>query len=102
VLFACLGYLMQGVQPLFRQGKWQVTAALTGIALLLYLSAEYLLINFVRGGFSFRSEVAGQMLITAGLTMLFSPVVFWLLFKASEICQHPILQLPDPKNRRKR
>jgi cell shape-determining protein MreD len=101
VLFAGLGYLMQGVQPLFRQGKWQVTAALTGIAILLYLAAEYLLINFIRGGFAFRTEVAGQMLITAGLTMLFSPVVFWLLFKASEISQHPILQLPDPKNRRK-
>lgn len=102
LLFAGLGYLMQGVQPLFRQGKWQVTAALTGIAILLYLAAEYLLINFVRGGFVFRTEVAGRMLITAGLTMLFSPFVFWLLFKCSELCQHPILQLPDPKNRRRR
>lgn len=100
LLFGVLGYLMQGVQPLFRQGKWQITAALTGIAILLYLATEYLLINFVRGDFVFRGEIAGQMLVTSGLTMVFSPFIFWLLFKLSAVCDHPILQVPDAKTRR--
>ncbi len=102
LLFAALGYLMQGVQPLFRQGKWQVSAALTGIAILIYLLAEYLLINFVRGEFHFRAAVAGQVVLTAGMTMLFSPLVFWLLFKLSELCQNPILPAAGNKRRRRR
>lgn len=100
LLFGTIGYLMQGVQPLFHQGKWQISAALTGIAVLLYLPAEYLLINFVRGEFVLRQATALQMLMTSGLTMLFSPIVFWLLFKLSELCDHPIL--PVARNRRRR
>jgi len=100
LLFGIAGYLMQGVQPLFHQGKWQVSAALTGIAVLLYLLAEYLLINFVRGEFTFTRSTAFQILVTSGLTMLLSPFVFWLLFKLSELCEHPIL--PVAPNRRRR
>ena len=102
LLFAVLGYLMHGVQPLFRQGKWQVSALLTGIAILMYLLAEYLLINFVRGEFHFRGAIAGQMVLTAALTMLFSPIIFWLLFKLSELCDHPILLVARNKRRRHR
>ena len=102
LLFGLLGYLMHGVQPLFRQGKWQVSAVLTGIAILIYLLIEYMLINFVRGEFHFRSAILGQVFLTAGLTMLFSPIIFWLLFKLSELCEHPILPVARNKRRRPR
>lgn len=100
LLFGMLGYLMQGVQPLFRQGKWQVSAVVSGIVILIYLAVEYLLINFVRGEFHFRKAIAGQILLTAGMTMLFSPIIFWLLFKLSQLCNHPIF--PVAKNHRRR
>ena len=51
LLFGGMGFLMQGIQPLFKQGKWQFSAMLSGIAVLLYLAAEYAIINFVRGDF---------------------------------------------------
>lgn len=101
LLFGALGYLMQGVRPLFQQGKWQVSALLTGIAILIYLFVEYMLINFVRGEFVFRGEIAGQMLFTSGVTMLFSPIIFWMLFKLSEWCDHPILMVEHNKRRRR-
>jgi len=103
LLFGALGYLMQGVRPLFQQGKWQFSAILSGIAILIYLLAEFLLINFVRGDFVFRREIAGQILATAGITMLFSPVVFWMLFKLSQWCDHPIWEIDtNPRNKDRR
>lgn len=90
LLFGGMGYLMQGIQPLFREGKWQFSALLTGIAVFLYLSAEYALITFVRGEFILTRATVLQVLITSLLTMLFSPLVFWLLFSISNLCQHTI------------
>jgi len=101
LLFAALGYLMQGVRPLFQQGNWQVSAALTGIAILLYLLVEFMLINFVRGEFVFRWEIAGQIVFTAAFTMLLSPLVFYMLFKTSAWCGHPILTVERNKGRRR-
>jgi len=101
LLFAALGYLMQGVRPLFQQGKWQVSAAIAGVAILIYLFVEFMLINFVRGEFVLRREIAGQIAFTAGITMLVSPLVFWMLFKISNWCDHPILTVERNKRRRR-
>lgn len=90
LLFGAMGFLMQGIQPLFKQGKWQFSALLTGIAVLLYLAAEYAIINFVRGDFVLSLATACQMEFTALLTMLFSPLVFWLLFRLAKACDHSI------------
>jgi len=90
LLFAAMGYLMQGIQPLFRQGKWQFSALLTGIAIFFYLSAEYALITFVRGGFVLSRATVMQVAVTSGLTMLFSPLVFWVLFRIANLCHHTI------------
>lgn len=100
LLFALLGYLMQGVRPLFQQGKWWISAAVSGIAVLIYLFIEFMLINFIRGEFVFRREIAGQILFSAGLTMLLSPMVFWILFLAASWCDHPILDT-TPNHRRR-
>lgn len=83
-LYAVMGYLMQGIQPLFRQGKWQFSAILSGIAVFLYLLAEYLLITFVRGDFSLSRWTFLKIAFSASITMLFSPLVFWLLFRLAD------------------
>lgn len=83
-LYGVMGYLMQGIQPLFRQGKWQFSAILSGIAVFLYLLAEYLLINFVRGGFAYSRETFLKIAFSSGMTMVFSPLVFWLLFRLAD------------------
>ena len=75
-----MGFLMQGIQPLFKQGKWQFSALLSGIAIFLYLAAEYAIINFVRGEFVLSKATLLQMGYTSLVTMLFSPLIFWLLF----------------------
>jgi hypothetical protein len=95
-----MGYLMQGIQPLFKQGKWQFSAFLSGIAIFLYLSAEYAIINFVRGDMVLRSSTLFQMLFTSLLTMLFSPLVFWLLFRIAKACDHSINPEAGRKRRR--
>lgn len=98
-LFGAMGYLMQGIQPLFKQGKWQFSALLSGIAIFLYLTAEYAIINFVRGEFILFKATVMQMLFTSLLTMLFSPLIFWLLFRIAKACDHSIH--PDAGRKRR-
>lgn len=90
VLYGVMGYLMHGIQPLFRQGQWQFSAMLSGIAVFLYLLAEYLLINFIRGGFVMNQAVVLKIACSSGLTMIFSPLVFWLLFRLADWCGYSI------------
>lgn len=99
LLFGAMGFLMQGIQPLFKQGKWQFSAFLSGIAIFLYLAAEYAIINFVRGDFVLSRATLMQMVFTSLLTMLFSPFVFWLLFRVAKACDHSIN--PDAGRKRR-
>lgn len=99
-LFGAMGFLMQGIQPLFKQGKWQFSAMLSGIAIFLYLAAEYAIINFVRGDFVLSKATLLQMIFTSLLTMLFSPLVFWLLFRVASSCDHSINPEAGKKRRR--
>ena len=100
LLFAAMGFLMQGIQPLFKQGKWHFSAFLSGIAIFLYLFAEYAIINFIRGDFILSKSTVLQMAFTALLTMLFSPLVFWLLFRIAGACDHSINPEAGRKSRR--
>ena len=81
VLYAMMGFLMQGIQPLFREGKWHVSALLAGVAIFLYLFSEFLLITFVRGDFMVTKGIMLKITFSSLLTMLFSPLVFWVLFR---------------------
>lgn len=81
LLFAFIGFLMQGIQPLFRRGSWQISVLATGVSIFLYLLIEYLLINFVRGSFTFPSRVMLKIWLSAALTMLCSPVILAIQFK---------------------
>ena len=73
---------------------------LSGIAIFLYLAAEYAIINFVRGDFVLSKATLLQMLFTSLLTMLFSPLVFWLLFRIASACDHSINPEAGKKRRR--
>ncbi len=100
LLFGAMGFLMQGIQPLFKQGKWQFSAILSGIAIFLYLSVEYAIINFVRGDFILSKATVLQMASTSVLTMLFSPLIFWLLFRIAAAYDHSIYPEAGKKRRR--
>mgnify|MGYP000462176111 CR=1 FL=1 len=100
LLFGGMGYLMQGIQPLFKQGKWQFSAVLSGIAIFLYLAGEYAMITIIRGDFSLTKVTVLQMTYTSLLTMLFSPLIFWMLFTIAGICNHSIN--PEAGRRRRR
>ncbi len=91
LLFGAMGYLMQGIQPLFRKGKWHFSAVLSGIAVFLYLAAEYVIITFVRGELLLTRATVLQMVYSSLLTMLLSPFVFWLLFRIARSCGTSIL-----------
>ncbi len=102
VLYGLIGYLMQGIQPLFREGKWQFSTFLVGVSIFIYLVAEYLIINFVRGDFVFSRATLFQIVFTSVLTMLFSPVVFWVLFHIAERFRHEIRFEGLKKKKRRR
>lgn len=101
LLFAVMGYLMQGIQPLFKEGKWHFSAILSGIVVFLYLAAEYSIISFIRGDFILTKATVLQMVYTSVLTMLFSPIIFWILFTVASLCNHSINPDAEKKNRRR-
>jgi len=100
LLFGGMGFLMQGLNPLFRQGKWHFSAALTGIATFLYLAADYCLISFVRGDFVISRAIVRLMTYTSLLTMLFSPLIFWLLYRLAKLFDHSLY--PEANRNRRR
>jgi hypothetical protein len=100
LLFAGMGFLMQGLSPLFREGKWHFSALLTGVATFLYLAADYALISFVRGDFVMSRSILRLMSYTSLLTMLFSPLVFWLLYRLAMLFGHSIYPEAGKNKRR--
>lgn len=100
LLFAAMGFLMQGLKPIFRQGKWQFSAVLTGIAIFLYLSAEFILISFVRGEFTVTRSILRLLFYTSFLTMLFSPLIFWLLYQIAKLFNHSLYPEANRPKRR--
>ena len=90
LLFGAMGFLMQGLNPLFRQGKWQFSALLTGVAIFLYLTAEFVLISFVRGDFTVTRSIFRLLSYTSLLTMLFSPIIFWLLYRTARVFDYSL------------
>jgi cell shape-determining protein MreD len=90
LLFAFAGFVMHGVQPVFREGKWQLSTLVTGVALFLYLLAELLLLSFVRGRLVLSASTFSFILYSSLLTMLLSPFVFYLLFKLADLFDYRI------------
>lgn len=90
ILYLIMGGIMQGFQPLFRKGVWQLSAIVSGFSIFIYLLSEYFLINIVRGDFYFPTRVFYQIWISAAITMLFSPLLFFILFKLARLFHYTI------------
>ncbi|MEO1844315.1 MAG: hypothetical protein ABGZ37_08555 [Akkermansiaceae bacterium] len=90
VLYAMMGFIMQGIQPLFREGKWHVSALLSGVAIFLYLFVEYMFITFIRGDLILTHSLFLKITFTALMTMFLCPLVFWSLFRLAALFHHTI------------
>ena len=85
-----MGFIMQGIQPLFREGKWHVSALLSGVAIFLYLFVEYMFITFIRGDLILTRSLFLKITLTALMTMFLCPLVFWSLFRLAALFHHTI------------
>lgn len=90
ILYAAMGFLMLGVQPLFREGKWHISVIVSALSIILYLVAEYMLIGFVRGGYLFNRETGMKILYSALSSMLLAPFIFKILFQLATACRYQI------------
>lgn len=90
ILYAMMGFIMQGIQPLFREGKWHVSALLSGVAIFVYLFVEYMFITFIRGELILTRALFLKISFTSLLTMFLCPPVFWVLFRLADLFHHTI------------
>lgn len=79
ILFAVLGCLMQGIRPMFRKGRWELPVLMTGAATVFWLSAQYLLITFLRGDVFFPQHLWVKLVSDALMAMLASPLIYLCL-----------------------
>jgi hypothetical protein len=100
LLFGVAGFLMQGLNPIFRQGKWHFSAILSGIAIFLYLAAEFILISFIRGEFTISRSILRLMFYTSALTLCVSPLIFWILYQIAKLFDYPLY--PEARNSNRR
>lgn len=80
LLFGLLGSLMQGVRPLFRRGRWELPVIMTGLLTMVWMLAEYLLINLLREGFVFPNEIWLKVVTASLLAMLLAPLMLLVLY----------------------
>ncbi|MBU6171949.1 MAG: hypothetical protein KGQ87_10745 [Verrucomicrobia bacterium] len=100
LLFAAAGYLMQLIQPLFRQGKWLLTTALIGLTLMLYLTLECGLISFIRGELQIDQPTFLQILFTSLFTTPLAPLLLVPLWLIARACDYDDDQEPLRKHHR--
>jgi hypothetical protein len=98
LLFGFTGLFMHGFRPLFLQGKWYLSAFLTGAATFLFCLSEYLLIDFARGSLTMHSKVFLQCFYTALFSIVVSPLIFALLFQVAKWFRHSVI--PSQKDKK--
>ncbi|MGK0189534.1 MAG: hypothetical protein ACI9R3_005351 [Verrucomicrobiales bacterium] len=89
-LYGLLGSLMQGIRPLFRRGRWELPVLMTGIATFLLLLLSYLVMEFRSGDFAFPVTIWYYMLASSLLSMIISPLMFFLLYRLSQAANYQI------------
>ena len=90
LLLGLTGSLMQGIRPLFGKGRWELPVIMTGIATAALLTLEYLLVNFMRGGFAFPQEVWSKILASSILTMCGAPILLFILYRIAKATGYKI------------
>lgn len=99
LLFGLAGALMHGFQQLFLQGKWYLSAVLTGIATFVYLLAEYGLLDFLRGAVTINRGVMLQISYTSLFSVLVSPLIFGILFLLARLWNHTLVETKRSRQR---
>ncbi|MEO6848590.1 MAG: hypothetical protein ABI443_12785 [Chthoniobacterales bacterium] len=74
VLFASL---LQGFRPFFLRGRWEVHAFASGIYAVLFITAQFVMITFRRGGIEVSPLVISKILVPGSICFLLSPVVYF-------------------------
>jgi hypothetical protein len=91
LLYAVLAGIMHGLRPLFIRGRWEVHCLLTGACTSAIILAQYLMITFRRGTFTFTREVWWQIGGPGLMAMLMAPVIFWMLNWIARMTRYPYL-----------
>jgi len=74
-LFGLTGALMQGVRPLFVSDRWVLPVVFVGIAVILFLLMEYLLIGFRKGQIEFPAVLWTKIISSGMLTLMVAPLI---------------------------
>ena len=90
ILFAVTGTLMQGIRPLFKRGRWELPVIMVGVATLVWLLVEFLLMSFLRGSFEFHPGLWTKLVTNTLLAMLVSPVLLFLLHSLQKIFHYEV------------
>ncbi|MFZ4765863.1 MAG: hypothetical protein ACOYMN_13005 [Roseimicrobium sp.] len=90
ILFSVTGALMQGIRPLFKRGRWELPVIMVGVAMLLWLVVEFLLMSFLRGSFEFHHGLWTKLVTNTLLAMLVSPVLLFLLHTLARMFHHEV------------
>jgi hypothetical protein len=90
LLFVIFGSAVQGIRPLFRRGNWFFPVIMVGLAVMMQLVSQYLLLSFRRGSFEFSSELWLTVVFTSVAAMTLSPVLFWLNSRIARRCGYQL------------
>lgn len=90
VLFGMLGTLLQGIRPLFKRGRLELPVLMVGLAVFVWLLAQYLIITFLRGSLQFPAGVWSKMITDSLLAMLAAPLIFLLLYSLARLSSYEI------------
>ncbi|WP_050027935.1 hypothetical protein [Verrucomicrobium sp. BvORR034] len=89
-LFGVTGTLMQGIRPLFKRGRWELPVIMVGIATLLCLLIEFLMMSFLRGSFEFHPGLWTKLVTDALLAMLVSPLLLFMLHTLARLVHYEV------------
>ncbi|MFZ2281446.1 MAG: hypothetical protein WAW39_26840 [Prosthecobacter sp.] len=90
VLFGMLGTLLQGIRPLFKRGRLELPVLMVGLAVFVWLLAQFLIITFLRGSLQFPAGVWTKMITDSLLAMLAAPLIFLLLYSLARLSSYEI------------
>ncbi len=90
VLFGMLGTLLQGIRPLFKRGRLELPVLMVGLAVFVWLLAQFLIITFLRGSLQFPAGVWSKMITDSLLAMLAAPLIFLLLYSLARLSSYEI------------
>ena len=90
ILFCIAGALMQGIRPLFKRGRWELPVFMVGVATLVWLLIEFLLMSFLRGSFIFPSGLWTKLVTNSLLAMLVAPLLLFLLHTLARMCNYEV------------